>query len=61
MSKLEVIEEQIRTLPREDAEELQEWLSSYLEDQAELNPDFVAGIERAKEQVRSGRVRVVKP
>ena len=33
MSKLEAIEGEIRALPREKAEELQDWLSEYLEDQ----------------------------
>ena len=48
MSKLETIEAEIRALPREMAEELQDWLSEYLENGAELNPEFVKSIERGK-------------
>ena len=61
MSKLEAIEAEIRALPREKAEELQDWLSEYLEDQAELNADFVKSIERGKADLKAGRVRVEKP
>lgn len=57
MSKLEAIESEVRNLPREQALELQDWLAEYLEDQAELNPDFVASIERGKADLREGRVR----
>ena len=45
MSKLEAIEAEVRKLPLEQAVELQDWLSDYLEDSAELNPEFVASIE----------------
>ena len=46
MSTLEAIEVEVRRLPPEQAMELQDWLADYLEDQAELNPEFVASIER---------------
>jgi hypothetical protein len=58
MSKLEIIETEVRNLPREEAFKLQDWLAEYLEDQAELNPEFVASIERGKADLREGRVRV---
>ena len=58
MSKLESLESEIRALTRKQALELQDWLSTYLEDPAELNADFVASIERGKADVRQGRVRV---
>lgn len=45
----------MRNLPREQAHELQDWLAEYLEDDAELNPEFVASIERGKADVREGR------
>ncbi|HEY6228948.1 MAG TPA: hypothetical protein VI282_17645 [Verrucomicrobiae bacterium] len=61
MSKLEAIEAEIRALPREKAEQLQDWLSSYLEDHAELNPEFVKSIERGKADLKAGRARVEKP
>ena len=60
MSKLETLETEIRALTREQALELQDWLSDYLEDRAELNADFVASIERGKADLREGRVRVEK-
>jgi hypothetical protein len=59
MSKLETIE--ARALPVEQAEQLQDWLSEYLEERAELNPKFVESIERGKADLKAGRVRVEKP
>jgi len=60
MSKLEAIEAEIRSLPRDKAEELQDWLSEFLEDRAELNPAFVESIERGNADLKAGRVRVEK-
>ena len=59
MSRAE-IESEIRALPREQALEIQDWLSDYLEDQAGLQPDFVASIDRGKADLREQRVRVEK-
>jgi len=61
MSKLETIEAEVRSLPREQACELQDWLADYLEDEAELNPQFVASIERGQSDLREGRCRVRQP
>jgi hypothetical protein len=61
MSKLEAIETEVRNLPREQAHELQDWLADYLEDDAEINPEFIASIERGKADVREGRSRVRHP
>ena len=60
LSKLEAIEAEVRKLPAEEALRLQDWLADYLEDKAELNPEFVASIERGKADFRAGRVRVRK-
>ena len=57
MSKLESIEVQIRALPHDQAEELQDWLSQYPEDHAELKPEFIESIERGKADLRAGHVR----
>ena len=61
MSKLESIEAEVRRLPREQAVQLQDWLAAYLEDQAELNSDFITSIERGQVDLREGRVRVHNP
>ena len=58
MSRLETIEAEGRKLPPGDALQLQDWLVNYLEDEAELNPEFVASIERGQADLREGRVRV---
>ena len=60
MSKLELIEAEVRGLPREQVVELQDWLADYLEEAAELKPEFVASIERGQADLRAGRVRVQK-
>jgi hypothetical protein len=61
VSKLETIEAEVRSLPLEQAVKLQEWLVDYLEDSAELNPEFAASIERGNTDLREGRVRVHRP
>jgi len=48
MSTIQEIEIAVQKLPVEKALELQEWLADYLEDAAELSPEFVASIERGK-------------
>ncbi|MBI5387546.1 MAG: hypothetical protein HZA90_23040 [Verrucomicrobia bacterium] len=58
MSKLETIEAEVRSLPRKQARELQDWLADYLEDEADLNPEFVASVERGNADLRDGRARV---
>ena len=61
MSRVEKIEAEVRQLPTKEALELMDWLSDYLEDQAKLNPEFVASIERGQSDLREGRVRVCQP
>jgi hypothetical protein len=48
MNKLDIIEAEVRNLPREQARDLQDWLADYLEDEAEIKPAFLASIERGK-------------
>jgi hypothetical protein len=61
MSQLEAIEAEIQRLPREEAEALQDWLADYLEERAEITPEFAASIERGKSDLRQGRVRKIEP
>ena len=61
MSALETIEAQVQSLPREQALKLQDWLADYLEDEAELDPAFVASIERGNNDLAQGSVRVHLP
>ena len=61
MSKLETIEAEVRKLPLGQAAELQDWLAVYLEDSAELNPEFTASIERGNADLHEGRVRIHHP
>ena len=58
MRKLETLEAEVRKLPREEALQFQDWLADYLEDQAALQPEFVASIERGQADLRAGQVRV---
>jgi hypothetical protein len=60
MSKLETIKAEVRKPSPEQALQLQNWLANYLEDDAELNPEFVARIQRGQANLREGRVRVRK-
>ncbi|MBI2929203.1 MAG: hypothetical protein HYY24_26360 [Verrucomicrobia bacterium] len=61
MNTLESLESQIGALPRAEVEALQDRLSRLLEDEAELNPDFVESIERGNADLRAGRVRTRTP
>ena len=61
MSQVETLEQTIRTLPREQVLELQEWLQDYLEDLEEMRPEFVARLDRAQRQLDEGKGRVVIP
>ena len=52
------IERAIRTLPRREVEQLREWIENFLEDQLELTDEFTASIERGKNDIAEGNVRV---
>jgi predicted transcriptional regulator len=51
MSQVEALEQTIRTLPKEQVRELQEWLQDYVEDLEEMRPEFVARLDRAQQQL----------
>ncbi len=55
------IEQAIRTLPRRDIEQLREWIEDFLEDELELTDEFKASIERGKQDIADGKVRVREP
>ena len=55
MSTMREIESAVQKLPLAQAQELQDWLADYLEDNAELTPDFIASIERGQADLRAGR------
>jgi hypothetical protein len=57
MSTVHEIEAAVQKLSVEQALELQNWLAAYLEDEAELSPEFVASIERGQAELREGRTR----
>jgi hypothetical protein len=61
MSQVETLEQTIRTLPKEQVLELQEWLQDYLEDFEEMRPEFIARLDRAQYQLDDGKGRVVIP
>ena len=61
MSQVETIEQSIRTLPKEQVRELQEWLQNYLDDLEEMRPEFVARLDRAQQQLDEGKGRVIIP
>jgi hypothetical protein len=61
MSTVHEIEAAVLKLPVEQVRELQDWLADYLEDDAELNPEYVASIERGQADLREGRVRTHQP
>lgn len=58
MSHLEVLEAEVRKLPRDEALQLQDFLADFLEDQESLTPEFITSIERGQADLRSGQARV---
>lgn len=52
------IERAIRTLPRREVEQLREWIENFLEDQLDLTDEFAASIDRGKNEIAEGNVRV---
>ncbi|EDY20812.1 hypothetical protein CfE428DRAFT_2009 [Chthoniobacter flavus Ellin428] len=59
MTTISEIKSAIASLSREEAEEVKEWLEQRLEDQQEMRLDFVASIERGKNDITAGKVRAV--
>ena len=59
MSRVEMLEQEIRRLPTADARALHAWLADFLEDQEELSPKFVQRIEEGRQDLAAGRVRRV--
>ena len=56
-----MIEQTIKSLPREQVIEIQAWLADYVEDLEELRPEFIARLDRAQQQLDDGKGRVVVP
>lgn len=61
MSTVLEIEAAISRLPVSDAENVQEWLEQWLEDQRQMTPEFLASIARGKADLAEGRHRIVQP
>lgn len=57
MPTVETIEQQIKSLPHDEALKLQDWLAEFLDSQEEVSPDFIASIERGKQDLIHGRTR----
>jgi hypothetical protein len=58
MTKVESLEREIRSLTREEAEQLQNFLADFLEEDADLTPEFIASIDRGKTDLAEGQFRV---
>ena len=61
MQMLEVIQEEVKMLPKAEQEALRDWLDKLLEDNLEFTDDFKTKIERGERDIRAGRVRIHKP
>lgn len=55
------VEQLVRKWPREDQEELRDWLENLLEDQLEMTDEFKRKIERGFREIAEGKGRVRKP
>ncbi len=61
MSKLELVEEQVKRLSVQEQEALRDWLENLLKDRLELKDEFKAEIEAGIKEVAAGRGRVRQP
>jgi len=61
MSTVVEIETAISRLSLKEAEKIKDWLEQWLEDQQAMTPEFLASIERGKEDIAAGRTRTVRP
>ena len=55
------VEQLVQKWPREDQEELRDWLENLLEDQLEMTDEFKQKIERGFREIAEGKGRVRKP
>jgi len=61
MTTVAQIETAISRLPLKEAEEIKEWLEQWLEDRLAMTPEFLASIERGKDDLAAGRTRIARP
>ena len=61
MSTVQEIESAIQRLSPEEIRRLHSWLEEQFEDHLQFTDDFKASIERGKQQIADGEVRVHKP
>lgn len=61
MSALDSIEHQILSLTKTEAAKLQDWLSDYLEEKAELSDEFITSIEKGRAELAAGETRISRP
>jgi hypothetical protein len=52
------METELRKLSPSELQQLRDWLEDYLEDQLEITEEFAASMERGKEDIAEGSVRV---
>ncbi len=55
---IQEIEKAIQGLSRPEVEELQSWIQDYLEDERAMTDEFKASLERGRQDIAAGRVRV---
>lgn len=58
MSRVETIEREMESLSREEMRQVRDWLDEMLEDELEITDEFAKSIERGKQDLEAGRVRV---
>jgi hypothetical protein len=58
MSRVETIEREMQSLSLEELRQVRDWLDAMIEDDLEITDDFAKSIERGKQDVDAGRVRV---
>ena len=61
MNTIVEIEDAIKKLPREEAQQLWDWFLDYFEDELEVTADFKKEIEEGRREIAGGSCRSYQP
>jgi len=61
MSTVKEIQTAIPNLPREEVEQIRQWIDDYLEDQLELSDEVEAKLDQSRAEITAGRYTTRQP
>ena len=61
MSTVKEIQTAIPNLPREEVEQIHQWIDDYVEDQLELSDEVKAKLDQSRAEIAAGRYTTRQP